>query len=60
MATPHVAGLAALLIEARPDVGVDRLERAIFASARPGQMDVERVNRGAVNARLALAALQGE
>ncbi|KAA0096008.1 serine protease [Mycolicibacterium sp. P1-18] len=60
MATPHVAGLAALLIEAQPDVTVDRLERAIFASARPGQMDVERVNRGAVNATRALAALRGE
>jgi subtilisin len=60
MATPHVAGLAALLIEARPDVTVDRLERAILASARPGQMDVERVNRGAVNATRALAALRDE
>ncbi|KQY09235.1 hypothetical protein ASD37_01855 [Mycobacterium sp. Root135] len=60
MATPHVAGLAALLIEARPDVTVDRLEQAIFASARPGQMDVERVNRGAVNAVRALAALRDE
>jgi subtilisin family serine protease len=60
MATPHVAGLAALLVEARPDVTVDRLEEAIFASARPGKMDVERVNRGAVNAVRALAALRDE
>lgn len=57
MATPHVAGLAALLLEARPDATVAKLERAILSSARRGDMDVERVNRGAVNAERALEAI---
>ena len=57
MATPHVAGLAALLLEARPTLTVARLERAIFASAQRGAMDVERANRGAVDGLRALAAV---
>jgi subtilisin family serine protease len=32
MATPHVAGLAALLWQARPEASVSRIERAIFRS----------------------------
>ncbi len=56
MATPHVAGLAALLLEARPALTVSKLERAIFASAQRGTMDVERANRGAVDGLRALAA----
>lgn len=59
MTTPHVARLAALLLEARPNTTVTKLERAIFSSAEPGDMDVERANRGAVNAQRALAALTG-
>ncbi len=57
MATPHVAGLAALLLEAKPDVTVAGLERAIFASTDRGTMDVERANRGAVDGPRALKAL---
>ena len=57
MATPHVAGLAALLLEARPTLTVARLERAILNSAQRGSMDVERANRGAVDGLRALAAV---
>jgi subtilisin family serine protease len=57
MATPHVAGLAALLLEARPDATVTKLENAIQSSARRATMDRERVNRGAVNAKRALDAI---
>jgi subtilisin family serine protease len=57
MATPHVAGLAALLLQARPDATVDQLERAILTSATLGAMDRERANRGAVNGPRALARL---
>ena len=57
MATPHVAGLAALLLEAKPDASVTRLERAIFASADLGAMELERANRGAVDGPRALKAL---
>ena len=32
MATPHIAGLAALLMQARPKASVGRIERAIFES----------------------------
>jgi subtilisin family serine protease len=59
MATPHVAGLAALLLQARPTASVTQVERAIFGSAERGTMDRERVNRGAVNGPRALARLTG-
>ena len=59
MATPHVAGLAALLLQARPTATVAQLERAILASAERGTMDRERANRGAVSGPRALARLTG-
>lgn len=59
MATPHVAGLAALLLQARPTATVTQLERAILGSAERGTMERERVNRGAVNGPRALARLTG-
>jgi subtilisin family serine protease len=58
MATPHVAGLAALLIEAKPTASAAEVERAIFGSCvRPPGMDRERGNRGVPDAKRALALL---
>jgi subtilisin len=58
MATPHVAGLAALLLQARPDVRMTRLEKAILDSCeRPPGMSSERGGRGVPSAVRALAAL---
>lgn len=58
MAVPHVAGLAALLLQAKPTATVAALERAILASASLGTMPKERANRGAVHGPTALAALK--
>ncbi len=61
MATPHVAGLAALLFEAAPSATPADVERAIFAScARSAAMNEDRANRGQPDAAAALAALLGE
>jgi subtilisin len=58
MATPHVAGLAALLIEARPDRSAAEIEAAIFRSCeRARGMTRPRANRGMPDALRALAAL---
>lgn len=55
MATPHIAGLAALLMQAAPKVPADRIEEAILdsASLRPG-MRPDRAGRGAPDAAKAL------
>jgi subtilisin family serine protease len=58
MATPHVAGLAALLIEAKPKASVKRIEAALFASCRrPRGMSRERGGRGIPSGVAALEAL---
>jgi subtilisin family serine protease len=58
MATPHVAGLAALLWEAKPKATAAEVEAAIFRSCQPGPgMDPERGNRGIPHGPRALAAL---
>ncbi len=60
MATPHVAGLAALLLSAKPDATVTELEQAILRScARPATMIESRANRGLPNAVAALEHLLG-
>jgi len=47
MATSHLAGLAALLMEARPTASAADIERAILAScSRPASMPASRANRG--------------
>lgn len=58
MATPHIAGLAALLFEAKPDATVAAVERAINASCRklPGVPE-GRQGRGMPNAPAALRHL---
>ena len=58
MATPHVAGIAALLWQAKPDATVDEIEAAIYASCqRPATMPEDRANRGVPNVLRALEAL---
>ena len=58
MATPHIAGLAALLWQAKPNATVNRIEKAIFTSCTlPANVSMERGNRGIPNAPKALAAL---
>ena len=60
MATPHVAGLAALLFEAKPSATVADVEQAILGSCtlRPG-MDPARAGAGAPDAVRALQILSG-
>jgi subtilisin len=58
MATPHIAGLAALLWEAKPNATLDEIEAAIQASCqRPQTMARPRANRGIPDAVAALKAL---
>jgi subtilisin len=60
MATPHVAGLAALLYQAKPTATVDEVENAIFSSCtRPSTMPKERANRGIPDAVKAIQFLLG-
>lgn len=58
MATPHIAGLAALLMEAHPSSTAAQIEAAIFKSCsrKPGQLE-SRVNRGMPNGPKALSML---
>ena len=61
MATPHLAGLAALLLEAKPDATVDELERALIQSATlEPSWAPDRAGRGMPNAVAALASLTGD
>jgi subtilisin family serine protease len=58
MATPHVSGLAALLLQAKPNAKVTRVEKAILESCGlPRGMSAERGGRGIPSAVKALAAL---
>jgi subtilisin family serine protease len=58
MATPHIAGLAALLMEAKPQASIDQIEKAIFDSCAllPGELP-ERQGRGVPDGVQALALL---
>jgi subtilisin len=61
MATPHVAGLAALLAQASPSATPDQIETAIFNScALPPGVSAERGNRGVPNAVRAFEHLTGQ
>jgi subtilisin len=58
MATPHIAGLAALLWSAKPNANVDQIEAAIFGSCSPVPPDEkDRTERGLPNGPRAHALL---
>ena len=60
MATPHVAGLAALLMEAKPGATADEVEQAIFGScALSAGMSPDRAGRGIPSGLNALQRLTG-
>lgn len=58
MATPHIAGLAALLMQAKPTKTISEIEAAIFASCvlQPGMLQ-SRANRGLPDGVKALSLL---
>jgi serine protease AprX len=60
MATPHAAGIAALMMEANPDLDIDQIKQLMKESATnmPGYESWE-VGAGYVNARAAVAAAKG-
>jgi subtilisin len=61
MATPHVAGLAALLLQAKPNASTDALESAIQDSCvLPPTMIRDRANRGVPDAVVAFEKLMGK
>lgn len=61
MATPHIAGLAALMLEAAPAATVDQIEDAILKSCTLGSgMTRERAGNGYPNALQAVAILTGK
>jgi subtilisin len=58
MATPHLAGLAALLIQSKPGVTPDSVQQAIHVSCKlTAPMTRDRANRGVPDAKVALANL---
>lgn len=61
MATPHIAGLAALLLEALPTATVNDLEAAIiFSCSLPPSMPQARANHGVPDAVRAYLRLTGQ
>ena len=59
MATPHLAGLAALLFEAKPSATANEVESAIFKSCKLGSINPNRGNRGFPDGPSAFTALTG-
>jgi subtilisin family serine protease len=60
MATPHVAGIAALLWQAKPTATAAEIEQAIQGSAKLGSMPAERAGRGLVDPVRAYELLTGK
>jgi subtilisin family serine protease len=60
MATPHIAGLAALLFQAKPSATVAQVEQAIFQSCTPSPDGQVRGGRGLPNAPRAYTILTGQ
>jgi subtilisin len=61
MATPHVAGLAALLFSAKPLATIDEVEQAIIRSCRnPKAQPAQRIGAGIPDAVAALEILLGQ
>jgi subtilisin family serine protease len=59
MATPHIAGLAALLLQAVPGATADAVEKALRgACARPASMPADRAGQGVPDGPAALALLR--
>ncbi|GAA0860077.1 S8 family peptidase [Aliiglaciecola litoralis] len=60
MATPHAAGVAALMMEANPSLNIDQIKQLMKESATnmPGYESWE-VGAGYINARAAVAAAKG-
>ncbi|MCG5248423.1 S8 family peptidase [Methylorubrum extorquens] len=59
MAAPHVAGLAALLMQHRPEASIDAIQNAITGSCkRPAGISTLRGNKGVPDAVDALALLE--
>jgi subtilisin family serine protease len=60
MATPHIAGLAALLLQAQPTATANQLEAAIIGSCSlPGSMEQGRADHGVPDAEKAFQLLTG-
>jgi len=60
MATPHIAGLAALLFEAAPKATIDQVEDAIFKSCQGNGIPPDRGNLGIPDPILAFKHLTGK
>jgi subtilisin len=59
MATPHIAGLAACLWQAKPNATADEIEMAIERSCTLGNLPQERANLGVPDAVVAYERLMG-
>lgn len=61
MATPHVAGVVALVRAAAPDVTLEEVVDAVLAGTRPlGSLEEKTVTGGTADAALAIEAATGE